>query len=75
MRNEKLFTGARNMQTVTDELMSRRDVAQLFRCSPMTIIRMESAGTLTPVRIGKLVRHKRADIAGFIAAHTGKVSA
>ena len=60
------------MQTVNDELMSRRDVAQLFRCSPMTIIRWEEAGILTPVKLGKLVRYRRVDIAAYIALNTRK---
>jgi excisionase family DNA binding protein len=48
------------------ELLSRRDIAALFQCSTLTVIRMEQAGTLTPVRIGKLVRHRREDVQAYL---------
>jgi hypothetical protein len=33
MRDEKLHQGVKNMPTVTDELLTRKDIARLFQIS------------------------------------------
>lgn len=69
MRSEKLFQGAKNMTTITDQLLTRKQVAALFQVSTLTIIRLEDAGKLNPVRLGAgSIRHKRSDVEAYIAA-------
>lgn len=67
MRNEKLHHGITAMPTITDELLTRADVARLFKVSPLTVIRLEAAGKLPALRIGAgSVRYLRSDVARFI---------
>ena len=59
------------MATITDELLNRKQVAQLFGVSPITVIRLQEAGKLPVVKIGAgSVRYRRADIERFIADST-----
>jgi excisionase family DNA binding protein len=59
------------MTTVTDELLNRKQVAQLFGVSPITVIRLQEAGKLPVVQIGAgSIRYRRADIERFIADST-----
>lgn len=59
------MTAIRN--TITNELLTRRDVANLFQCSLMTVIRLQNAGKLPPVRIGAgSVRYRREDVQAYI---------
>ncbi len=53
--------------TITDELLTRKDLMQLFNVSQPTIIRLEAAGKLTPVHIGRSVRYRKSDIERLIA--------
>jgi excisionase family DNA binding protein len=67
MRNEALHRGVTNMHTITSELMTRKDVCQLFKVSLPTVLRLEAAGKLTPVRLGAgSVRHRKSDVEKFI---------
>ncbi len=54
--------------TITNELLTRKDLMALFKVSQPTVIRLEAAGKLTPVRIGRCVRFKRADVEQYIAS-------
>jgi excisionase family DNA binding protein len=68
MRSEALHRGAIKMPQVTSELMTRKQVAQLFQVSPLTIIRLEQAGKLPAVRLGAgSIRYRHADVLNFIA--------
>jgi len=68
MRPEKLFTGAKAMPTVTEALMTRKQVAALFGVSTITIIRLQESGKLPAVRIGAgSIRYRRSDVEQFIA--------
>jgi len=53
--------------TITKELLTRKDVMALFSVSQPTVIRLEAAGKLTPVRIGRSVRYRKSDIERLIA--------
>lgn len=67
MRSEKLFHGITAMPTITDELLTRQDVARLFKVSPLTVIRLEAAGKLPAVRIGAgSVRYRKSDVEKLI---------
>lgn len=69
MRNEKLYEGKKNMNAVSDELMTRAQVAQLFKVSPLTVIRLEKSGKLQAIRLGAgTVRIRRSDVEKFIQA-------
>jgi excisionase family DNA binding protein len=58
------------MTTITEELLTRKDVAKLFQVSTLTIIRLEAAGKLSAVRLGAgTVRYRKSDIERFIANH------
>jgi excisionase family DNA binding protein len=72
IRQEHLKTGARNMGTITNELLTRKQVAALFQMTAMTIIRLEESGKLPAIRIGTRVRYKRADVEALITAGATK---
>ena len=56
------------MSTITEELLTRKDVAKLFQVSTLTVIRLEAAGKLPAVRLGAgTVRYRKSDIERFIA--------
>lgn len=44
------------------ELLTIRQTAELFGVARTTIYRWERAGVLVPVRVGGIVRYRRADI-------------
>jgi len=53
------------METMTNELLTRKQVCQLLQVCQSTVIRMEQAQQLHPIRIGrsgKCVRHLRSEI-------------
>ena len=51
------------------ELLTRKDVAELFQVSTLTIIRLENDGKLPAIRLGAgTVRYRRADVEALIAA-------
>ena len=53
--------------TITKELFTRKDVAELCQVSPMTVIRWEQSGKLSAIRLGAgSVRYKRADVENFL---------
>jgi len=67
MYSEKLHHGAKHMPTITEALLTRKQVAALFQISTLTVIRMEQAGKLKPVKLGAgSIRHRRADVEQFI---------
>jgi len=67
MRNEKAHIGAKNMPTVTNELLTRKQVAALLCVSTQSIIRWEIAGKLPVVRLGAAsVRIRRSDVEKLI---------
>jgi excisionase family DNA binding protein len=68
MRNEKLHAGISAMQARSvPELLTRKQVAELFQVSPLTIIRLEAAGKLPAVKVGAgSIRYKREDVEAFI---------
>jgi excisionase family DNA binding protein len=69
MRQEKLNKGVINMNAVSSELMTRKQVAALFQVDPQTVIRLEASGSLPAIRLGAgSVRYKRSDVEKFIQA-------
>jgi excisionase family DNA binding protein len=48
--------------TIAPELLTRREVADLFRVSSVTVLRMERAGKLAPVRVGRQVRYRETEV-------------
>jgi excisionase family DNA binding protein len=67
MRDEKLYKGAENMSTVTEQLLTRKQIAALFQVSELTVIRLEKAGKLPAFRFGAgSVRYKRSDVLAYI---------
>jgi excisionase family DNA binding protein len=70
-RLEHMITGARNFMTITKELLTRKDIAELCQVSELTIIRWEKAGKLSAIRLGAgSVRYKRADVESFFDSLT-----
>ena len=54
-------------------LLDVNDVAALIRCSARHVFRMSGAGQLPkPVRIGRLVRWRRADLDTWLVGQSGK---
>ena len=54
--------------TITKELLTRKDIAELCQVSPLTVIRWEQCGKLPAIRLGSgSVRYKRSDVEIFLA--------
>lgn len=55
--------------TLASALLDVRAVAALLDCSPRHVYRLSDAGRMPPpVRLGALVRWRRADLDGWLAA-------
>jgi excisionase family DNA binding protein len=55
------------MQTNAKELLTRRDLCQMFQVSLSTIIRWQDSGKLPVVRLGAgSPRYRRSDVEQFI---------
>jgi excisionase family DNA binding protein len=58
---------------MTEQLLTRADLAKLFHCSLSTILRFEKQGKLKPVRLGEAsIRYRRQDIEQFLTAGCGR---
>jgi predicted DNA-binding transcriptional regulator AlpA len=67
MRLEKIKTGVRNMPTITETLLTRKQVAAIFQMSKLSVIRLEAGGKLPAIRLGAgSVRYRRSDIEKFL---------
>lgn len=67
MRQERIYTGVKNMSTVTEQLLTRKQIAALFQVSPLTVIRLEQAGKLPAIRLGAgSVRYRKSDVERFV---------
>lgn len=51
-----------------DAFLSRREIALRWSCSEMTVKRREREGLLKPLRTGRIVRFRLADIEAVEAA-------
>ena len=56
MRQERIYTGVKNMSTVTEQLLTRKQIAALFQVSPLPAIRL-GAGS---------VRYRKSDVERFV---------
>ena len=54
------------MTTVADELLTRKDLAQIFKVSQQTVVRWEQVGRFPALRLGSRVRYRRQDVEAFI---------
>jgi excisionase family DNA binding protein len=71
MYNEKLKAGAKAMPTVTETLLTRKQVAELFQVSQPTIIRLQAAGKLPAVVLGAgSIRYRKSDVEKLIQDST-----
>ncbi len=52
----------------TEALLTARDVAAWFQCSPKAIYSWTDLGQFPHVRIGRLVRFRRSEIEAFLRA-------
>jgi len=51
------------------ELLTRKDVAELFQVSTLTVIRLENDGKLPAIRLGAgSVRYRKSDVEALITA-------
>ena len=66
MRRLNLHYGKENTNTVTDELLTRKDLAQIFRVTEQTIVLWEKAKMFAALRLGTRVRYRRQDVDRFI---------
>jgi hypothetical protein len=58
--------------TGSDQLLSRKGVAERWQTSVETVKRREKAGLITPIRFNqRLLRYKLSDIAAFEQAAAG----
>lgn len=56
------------MSTDETTLLTRMELAERFRVTVRTLERWAADGTLVPVRIGRSVRYRAADVDSFIAS-------
>jgi predicted DNA-binding transcriptional regulator AlpA len=49
-----------------DELMTRKQVCDFLSCSSVSLWNWENKEMLVPIRLGRSVRYKRADVEKFI---------
>lgn len=57
---------------MTEQLLTRTDLAKLFHCSRSTILRFEKQGKLHPVRLGEhTLRYRREDVEQFLTPGCG----
>jgi excisionase family DNA binding protein len=62
------------MQNEKRELLTRRDLCELFQVSLSTVIRWERSGKLPVVRLGAgLPRYRRSEVDNLIASASVKV--
>jgi len=66
MRRRQIHEGAISMTTVSDALLTRKDLVQIFKVTPQTIIRWEHAGMFPALHLGSRVRYRRQDVEAFI---------
>jgi len=67
MRPEKLHHGREAMNTIKDELLTRKEIAAACKCSVLTVIRLEQAGKLEALRLGAgSVRIRRSSLEKFL---------
>ena len=60
---------ARHSQLEASQLLDKSEIAALMNCSERHLDRMRAAGQMpAPVRLGALVRFRRTEIEGWIAA-------
>lgn len=55
------------MNTESAPLLTKDQVAELLQVSRRTVERMEESGELEPLRIGRMVRYRPADIEALIS--------
>ena len=65
-RKFNLHEGAVSMTAVSDELLTRKDLAQIFKVTEQTVVLWEKAKMFPALRLGSRVRYRRADVDGFI---------
>lgn len=52
---------------MTEKLLSRDEVAQMFGICKMTVLRREAAGLLHPIRLGRRIyRYRMQDIESYL---------
>jgi excisionase family DNA binding protein len=67
MRSYNAHAGIAAMPTVTNELMTRAQVAALLQVHSNTVTRYEIAGRLRALRLGPFsVRYRRSDVLALI---------
>jgi excisionase family DNA binding protein len=66
MRRLNLHLGKENMTTVSDELLTRKDLAHIFRVTEQTIVLWEKRRMFPALRLGTRVRYRRQDVDRFI---------
>lgn len=58
-------------EPVPIDLLTKAETAQMLRVSLKTLTRWGHAGTLTPIKIGKTVRYRAADVRALIGQQDG----
>jgi excisionase family DNA binding protein len=67
MRSYNVHAGIAAMPTVTNELMTRKQVAALLQVHANSVIRWENAGRLQALRLGPFcVRYRRSDVLALL---------
>lgn len=61
-----MFPGMSNLES--PQLLKRTEVATRLRVSVRTLERWEDDGVLVPIRIGRNVRYRAADVDAFVQA-------
>jgi excisionase family DNA binding protein len=55
------------MPTITETLLTRKQVAAIFQMSTLSVIRLEASGKLPAIRLGAgSVRYRKSDVETFL---------
>ncbi len=55
------------MPTITETLLTRKQVAAIFQMCPLSVIRLEASGKLPAIRLGAgSVRYRKSDVEKFL---------
>jgi excisionase family DNA binding protein len=54
------------MALTQDELLTRNQLAEIFKVTPQTVVRWEHAGMFPALHLGSRVRYRRQDVEAFV---------
>lgn len=60
------MTATRTPRPARDRLLTVREVASMYRVSPMTVYRLTQSGELSSTRVGRSIRIRASDAVNYV---------